>query len=446
MGIPVQEVQDVPHSTPQSWAERQAQSADKWATARPQLIKELLEAEYTGSSSCDRCSYKTAVVRCRDCCSQMCATCDVLYHNSNLHNRDSMFEGYFHPLAPHMVVVEEEDTRGFRIKHGAHLLPVRMMQQCNCPPSAITRSPGKEVILIGINGRYQLFLPVQSCSNCSMSSTVGLRELLHAGYWPATTMYHTVYDANVLRSYRDIKQLAPGLSRQAFLGMLDERTKSFGRLKWGGRNQLGAGNTLGEEVEQTVKRAEQEERRLKDDMTTFSMDDNMLQQWVAEVQHMPDVSESEDQKKKIEGLYLSIKQRKHYLYRLQDSNKGRQRMRRKIREDTAAFSSAVEDMRAEGYEGLPTVEELLSKDHIAWPWETHGTRSDLMEKKKMFDQVMLVKRLHEEEKLLVKEMGRHLCSLNGLAQTIAGMLDNIQENENEEEDEDDEEDSSDGDL
>ncbi len=47
-----------------------------------------------------------------------------------------------------------------------------------------------------------------------------------SGYWPASIHFDTVYEAELFRSFLDLKLFAPGLSRQAFLG----RTEYNGRV------------------------------------------------------------------------------------------------------------------------------------------------------------------------------------------------------------------------
>ncbi|XP_062340253.1 uncharacterized protein LOC134038726 [Osmerus eperlanus] len=50
-----------------------------------------------------------------------------------------------------------------------------------------------------------------------------------SGYWPASVHFETMYEAGLFRSFLDLKLLAPGVSCQAFLGMLDQRTMTYGR-------------------------------------------------------------------------------------------------------------------------------------------------------------------------------------------------------------------------
>ncbi|KAM9480587.1 uncharacterized protein ACWYII_007116 isoform 2-T2 [Salvelinus alpinus] len=75
-----------------------------------------------------------------------------------------------------------------------------------------------------------------------------------------------------------------------------------------------------------VKRLKEETSFLEDKWSELDIDDAVLQEWVAEVQQWPEGVRSEqiEQKdsqtgnvqKKADGLYLSVNQRKHYLYRL----------------------------------------------------------------------------------------------------------------------------------
>lgn len=57
-----------------------------------------------------------------------------------------------------------------------------------------------------------------------------MNELIHNDYWPATSQHSTVYSTDVLFSFEDLKMAAPGISSQAFLRMLDQRTARFGRV------------------------------------------------------------------------------------------------------------------------------------------------------------------------------------------------------------------------
>lgn len=73
-------------------------------------------------------------------------------------------------------------------------------------------------------------MPTYSCSLCDQSWEVTVDDLIMSSYWPGSVACQTIFDVDLFRSYRSLKLLAPGLSRQAFLGMLDDRTKTYGRV------------------------------------------------------------------------------------------------------------------------------------------------------------------------------------------------------------------------
>lgn len=82
-------------------------------------------------------------------------------------------------------------------------------------------------------GRYNLLLPNATCS-CGKSWSPGMDDLVDCGYWPATVNFETLYDVNLFTTYEDLKITAPAMSRQAFISMLDHRTKLYGRvsMRW----------------------------------------------------------------------------------------------------------------------------------------------------------------------------------------------------------------------
>ncbi|MED6234505.1 hypothetical protein ATANTOWER_032124 [Ataeniobius toweri] len=139
-------------------------------------------------------------------------------------------------------------------------------------------------------------------------------------------------------------------------------------LQWGGRNQEGAGTTMGEEVEQvnsflsraaicsrymskadiltiqasgwnkrkaenldrtlakryikTVQRISEASEDLEKLIKQLSIQEDTVQQWVSEVKEWTAGTTSQnDLEKTIKGLYLSIKQRKYELY-CQSGEKG----------------------------------------------------------------------------------------------------------------------------
>jgi hypothetical protein len=73
-------------------------------------------------------------------------------------------------------------------------------------------------------------MPELACSACKATWTAGVEEVLRCDYWPATLHFATIYETDVFFSFEELKMAAPGLSCQAFLKMLDQRTVRFGRV------------------------------------------------------------------------------------------------------------------------------------------------------------------------------------------------------------------------
>lgn len=82
-------------------------------------------------------------------------------------------------------------------------------------------------------GRYDVFLPVMNCRACLASWTPEVVDLLFSGYWPGTVEFQTIYKVDLFTSFEDLKITAPGLSRQAFVKMLQQRSQQFGRVRLG---------------------------------------------------------------------------------------------------------------------------------------------------------------------------------------------------------------------
>lgn len=66
-------------------------------------------------------------------------------------------------------------------------------------------------------------------------------------------------------------------------------------------------------------------------------------------------------------------------------------------------------------EKLPPPNELLAVDNYSWPWECHG---DMERKKNVFDKVMLLARLKEEEVIVVCEVKQHMEYMRSVAGLI----------------------------
>ncbi|ROL52059.1 hypothetical protein DPX16_19957 [Anabarilius grahami] len=106
-------------------------------------------------------------------------------------------------------------------------------------------------------------------------------------------------------------------------------------------------------------------------------------------------------------LVASIKRRSQRLYKDTDGNKGRARIRRKIREEKGILTSVVEKYNRM----VPSTESLCMETILS-------DSVDLRTKRRAFDIIMSVRRLEEELKILVAEMDHHWKSLSTRADTL----------------------------
>ncbi|XP_073803721.1 uncharacterized protein [Danio rerio] len=227
------------------------------------------------------------------------------------------------------------------------------------------------------------------------------------------------------RVVRDCPELSPLLDMKPFLSVMHAKAHSWKcEIKWGGRNQEGAGTTLGEEVEQvnsflsrtaicskymtkgartdmitiqamawnkrkienlakllsrrlqkTQAKIQEASRNITALKTELAMTDDTLKAWSKEIQEWADTATSEanmgsDQglQKTIESLYESIRQRKQDLYRQSDGNKRRHKIRRKIWEEKAKFIAAIDEYNRAAPQKLQSADTILASEGYAWPW------------------------------------------------------------------------------
>ncbi|XP_067309407.1 uncharacterized protein [Pseudorasbora parva] len=228
--MPIQDHQ--PRSASNDWAIRSEMREERWKEARSSLVENILKGEDARSSSCQQCRSSAAIVCCRDCLPYpfLCAGCDEKRHGSFfvLHNRDSLISGFLQPLPP---------TTGFcqaaghiSVKQLVRLLPVEVPANiCDCSNGTVLVSSGRPMILITMNGRYNLSMPHFSCASCGHSRETSLPELQRSGYWPGNIPASVLFSTDVLISFREMKMASPGMSFHAFVKMLDEKTIIFGR-------------------------------------------------------------------------------------------------------------------------------------------------------------------------------------------------------------------------
>ncbi|KAL4007367.1 hypothetical protein ACER0C_001219 [Sarotherodon galilaeus] len=262
------------------------------------------------------------------------------------------------------------------------------------------------------------------------------------------------------------------LSMRPFLSVMHAKAHTWKcEIKWGGTFQDGAGSTVGEEVEQVnsflsrvaittkymskaertdmltllalgwnKRKVEQLDRTLSQRylkiirilreqveslnatrneqcwssyLKKLGVDDDTLQQWVADVQKWAEETDQTDGslgalQARIEELVVIIRVRTQSLYRQNDSNKRRHRICKVILDEKKRLAAAVDDYNklAEPTKQIVSSDALKQTD--IWPWQsTSEPAADLQTKRKVFEKVMAVRRLREEEMILCREMRHH---------------------------------------
>ncbi|KAL7397175.1 hypothetical protein ABVT39_017999 [Epinephelus coioides] len=183
-------------STSSSWSLRQTAAQDEWRKARAHHTYCLLFCNEVPEKKCSHCT-SPAIIRCRDCMPDewLCMDCDIQIHTKlTLHNRDSCIEGIYKPIKPTVCCAK---------KDGVYSLVSQ--------------------------GRYDLHMPNLLCRLCLAQWTPDRGDLIKSGYWVATVHADTLFSMDVFSTFEEMKTVAPSLSRQAFLRMLESRTVHFGR-------------------------------------------------------------------------------------------------------------------------------------------------------------------------------------------------------------------------
>ncbi|XP_034546316.1 uncharacterized protein LOC117817673 isoform X2 [Notolabrus celidotus] len=213
-----------------TWETRQTLSDEKWEHARPQLLELMLSAEKTPLEPCDHCNSEQAVIRCRDCLPKelFCSKCDVSIHQHGvLHNRDSLVKGFYEAIPPTCFVsVNENGAHTF--SEQACLLPIAWPSSiCSCDAVDITVTVGRAIILVTINGRYDLSLPVLTCKSCLKSWTPVLKDLQTSGYWPGNVEFYTIYTVDVFHTFEELKVTAPACTQDIAAISVDGNRKMY---------------------------------------------------------------------------------------------------------------------------------------------------------------------------------------------------------------------------
>ncbi|XP_063049812.1 uncharacterized protein LOC134444427 [Engraulis encrasicolus] len=274
-------------------------------------------------------------------------------------------------------------------------------------------------------------------------------------YWP--------YLNRVISKHPELRPLT---EMKPFLSVMHAKVhRPKCEVTWGGRSQEGAGNTVGEEVEQVnsflsraavvtkymtksgrenmltqqamgwnnrkkkhlhkalAHRYTKISERAKteaDNHRDFCLKNGITKekahqcvhdvlQWAAEeVESMEEANEElmED----IETALVDLLRKKQDLYRQHDSSKTREKKRRKLRTLKEKLKQKVEEYNETAEETIDIELACNLNEHYILPWE-RGRDVNTRLKRSVFDQTMLVRRLEEEQSILVKEMTQHITSL-----------------------------------
>ncbi|KAK0156220.1 hypothetical protein N1851_000502 [Merluccius polli] len=248
-----------------------------------------------------------------------------------------------------------------------------------------------------------------------------------------------------------LPELQPLTEMKPFLSVMHAKAHTGKcEVRWGGRNQEGAGNTIGEEVEQVnsfLSRADLATKYMtksgRADMITVlamgwnrrkveSLDKTLAKRFVKTTQRAD--LEAANLLNLKQELNISQEDTEQWVedvkkWAATDSNKTRQRKRRRLTEakkklqerimqynDDAAFEERIDI----------DVACSLSEDLIL-PWDVQGDVVSLRLKRRLFDQVMLVRRMEEERLIIVKEMTQHCHYLRKALDKLNHLLHHMDE-------------------
>ncbi|XP_025753725.1 uncharacterized protein LOC106097324 isoform X1 [Oreochromis niloticus] len=183
-------------------------------------------------------------------------------------------------------------------------------------------------------------------------------------------------------------------------------------LGWNKRKVEQLGRTLSHRYRKIIRILREQVESLNVTKNELGVDDDTLQQWVADVQKWAEETDQTDGslralQARIEELVVIIRVRTQSLYRQNDCNKRRHRIRKVILDEKKRLAAAVDDYNklAEPTKQIVSSDALKQTD--IWPWQsTSEPAADLQTKRKVFEKVMAVRRLREEM-ILCREMRHH---------------------------------------
>ncbi|XP_043246029.1 uncharacterized protein LOC122393759 isoform X2 [Amphibalanus amphitrite] len=213
----------------QTWSTRQAAEAENWDGIRSAIFQDVVTAHAVPppGSLCSICG-SGASVMCDNCpVLALCRDCDVGRHTSQpFHRRRHWTRGFLEALHPSVTVSATGEYSEF-----APLLPLHGSQkQCfRCSGQCDLRASSSTVIVITLQGRFDLHLPMWSCSLCNNDQEVEHVDLVRCGFYRASPVrLCTVVHEAVFITWQELRSHSPGTSLTAFVAALQELGKRYG--------------------------------------------------------------------------------------------------------------------------------------------------------------------------------------------------------------------------
>ncbi|KAI5101618.1 hypothetical protein C0J45_8821 [Silurus meridionalis] len=184
-------------------------------------------------------------------------------------------------------------------------------------------------------------------------------------------------------------------------------------MRWNQQKFNNLATALSRRYQKTMKALQSQLQNLEFMKVELTVTESQLEDWVNDVKEWADATTTTTTNdvgalaSRIEVLVASIKRRSQRLYKDTDGNKGRARVRRKIREEKGILTSLVEK-----YNIIVPKTETLCLETIL------SDTVDLRTKRKAFDIIMSLRRLQEEQKIVVAEMNQHWKYLSTRAETL----------------------------
>ncbi|KAF3854188.1 hypothetical protein F7725_022243 [Dissostichus mawsoni] len=118
---------------------------------------------------------------------------------------EAMIDGFYRPIPPTSLVVVDESGQ-YGLCEQVCLLPIPPPSQiCFFPSQDFTIIPGKQTVLVTINGPYNVCLPSVCCPICSTKWSLSIGDLLGYKYWPATSSCKIIFKFDVFTSFEQMK-------------------------------------------------------------------------------------------------------------------------------------------------------------------------------------------------------------------------------------------------